>query len=444
MHLRQTQISKLQALLLHCGERVPFYEKLIPADLVRERPLDAFFQLPLINKKSIRSNYFQFLARDLWESEGDFEVISRVLSDSSNCENESPLTLCEGRLLFFEKTSGSTGTPLKMIKSMKERMIAGKSAWKLRRGLDGSVRPANMFPFEHAPINFSFPYDTGDYSPENVRNILAEIRRRGYVWLHGHPQGLEWWAEIILDDSSMRGIAEFNYVESNGSKLFERSRALIEEAFDCRVVDNYNCREVWTVAYECKNQRLHLNTDLVLAEVMDERGEPITEPGRPGRLFITSLYSFAMPFIRYNLADQVQYAGGACDCGTQSPIIEVIAGRPSERVFGRGSLYGSDVFSKVTRYLYGSFDFQYTQVRVLQVGPERFAVYVSDFVGDRAEFKAKFHQISQALLEIEGMAIETHFVDANEQVFRDHPYALFVCKCAGRETAPSQAVGIEL
>jgi phenylacetate-coenzyme A ligase PaaK-like adenylate-forming protein len=435
LHQQERKIKqerKLKALLRHCKAQTPFYEKLI-TDAAVSRPLEALADLPLVDKRVICGDYSQFVSRSVIAEPSDHDLVLHALSNQSNLENEAPLELACGETLFFEKTSGSTGNPLKMVKSMHERLSAGKSVWKLRRRLDAAVTPANMFPFEHAPLHFDFPYNTGDYSPDNVRKILDEISRRGYIWLHGHPQGLEWWAEIILDDPNIGKLARFNYIESNGSKLFDRSREIIQQAFACPVIDNYNCREVWTVAYECRNQRLHLNDELIIAELLDERGHPINEPGAAGRLFITSLYCFTMPFIRYNLGDQVQYSMPGCDCGEPSPVIEALPGRPSERVFGREELFGSDVFSKVTRFLYGAFDFQYTQVRVLQTQPTRFAVYVSDFAGERNDFAEQFQRVAETLLPIEEMRIDMHFVDGGAQIFRDYPYELFACACFDSE-----------
>ena len=134
-------------------------------------------------------------------------------------------------------------------------------------------------------------------------------------------------------------------------------------------------------------------------------------------------------------ACQVQYAMHACDCGESSPIIEILPGRPLERIFGQEDLFGSDVFSKVTRFLYGAFDFQYTQVRVLQTQPTRFAVYVSDFAGERNDFTEQFQRIAEALLPIEEIRIDIHFVDAGAQIFRDYPYELFACTCFNVEAA---------
>jgi phenylacetate-CoA ligase len=404
--------ARLRALLHHLREEVPFYGELLAGADCERHAVTAFAGLPSVSKQTVRREPLRFVARALTRRGADRERLAALLGGAAACDNETPVDLSSGDTLFVEKTSGSTGIPLKMLKSLSERLVAGKGAWKQRRRLD---------------------------SVSNVRDILEEVGRRGYVWLHGHPQGLAWWAEIILENPGLRRLARFRYVESNGSKLFAEARALMEEAFGCPVVDNYNCREVWTVAYECGRRRLHVNDELIVAELAADDGTPIREPGRPGRLLVTSLFSRAMPFVRYELGDRAEYAAGTCDCGSAAPVISVVPGRPHEVIAGHGEEFGSDVFSKVTRFLYGSFDFQYAGVRVVQNSPEDFDVYVADFSGDRADFRERFARVTEALLPTRALDLRMSFVGADHPLFAAHPYDLFINRC-GTLAAPPDAV----
>src|SRR5947199_7810825 len=119
------QERKLKALLRHCKAQVPFYERLI-TDAAEARPFEALAELPLIDKRVICGDYEQFLSRRVIVEPSDHDLVLHALSNQSNLENESPLALVCGETLFFEMTSGSTGNPLKMVKSMRERLSAGK------------------------------------------------------------------------------------------------------------------------------------------------------------------------------------------------------------------------------------------------------------------------------------------------------------------------------
>lgn len=417
--------DKLRCLLRHVATKTMFYRPLfesIPENMPVQDQLDA---LPIVGKRVIREHSLEFVSRDIGDTEASQAVILKALSDGSEWENETTIELPGTTRVVLEKTSGSTGAPLKLLKTERERLIAGKSVWKLRRRIDPSIRPVKLFPFEHAPSNFSFPCDLTDYSSENVGACLAEIGRRGYTWLHGHPQALEWWADVVLDNPPMGEGVHLRHIESNGSPLAPRARDKMEQAFHCTVVDNYNCREVWTIAFECVEGHLHLNDECILAEVVDHQGTRIARLGQAGRLLITSLHSYSMPFIRYEIGDRVMLGVSACHHNPGSPQIRFAPNEPSQFIAGT-NLCGNEVFSKVTRYIYGSFPLQYSEIRVAQIGIAEFDVWVGGFRGEQSEFAGQFAKISAALLDPNEVRLYMHFVDSDAPVFREHPRSLFV------------------
>ena len=60
-------------------------------------------------------------------------------------------------------------------------------------------------------------------------------------------------------------------------------------------------------------------------EILDEDGAP-TKPGSVGRVVVTSLYNYAMPFIRYELGDFVE-VGWPGMCVRQLPALRRVLGR---------------------------------------------------------------------------------------------------------------------
>jgi phenylacetate-CoA ligase len=59
---------------------------------------------------------------------------------------------------------------------------------------------------------------------------------------------------------------------------------------------------------------------------VDERGRDIAA-GERGRVVVTGLYNYAMPFIRYELGDVAVAGSGPCRCGRSLPVITRIDGR---------------------------------------------------------------------------------------------------------------------
>ena len=88
----------------------------------------------------------------------------------------------------------------------------------------------------------------------------------------------------------------------------------------------YLAHEFGQIAWECPEHRgLHLNSDQFVLECLDN-GKP-AEIGKQGVTILTSLYSFAMPFIRYNLGDLCACSPNQCTCGCPFPLLDPPTGR---------------------------------------------------------------------------------------------------------------------
>ena len=79
-----------------------------------------------------------------------------------------------------------------------------------------------------------------------------------------------------------------------------------------------------------RHPELEVHEDVVLVEVVDERGRPVP-PGRPGaKVLVTNLVNFAQPLIRYELTDAVTLAAGPNPTGRPWRRIAAVEGRSEE------------------------------------------------------------------------------------------------------------------
>jgi phenylacetate-CoA ligase len=69
---------------------------------------------------------------------------------------------------------------------------------------------------------------------------------------------------------------------------------------------------------------LHVNGGLAIVEAV--RDGEAGGPGETGRLIVTNLHNYAMPFIRYDAGD-LATVGDVCSCGRVFPVLERIEGR---------------------------------------------------------------------------------------------------------------------
>ena len=140
-------------------------------------------------------------------------------------------------------------------------------------------------------------------------------------------------------------IPELKYIELTGEMLFDNVRKEIEEAFGCKVVNQYGCYEANSIAYECPCGKLHCMEDNIYVEIVNELGKE-KKDGEEGNIVITTLNSHMMPFIRYKVGDKGKIVHNPrCSCGNKSPILELTSGRISDyAILKDGSRINSYVF----------------------------------------------------------------------------------------------------
>jgi phenylacetate-CoA ligase len=154
---------------------------------------------------------------------------------------------------------------------------------------------------------------------------------------------LEWLervqpAYVMTYPNNLRAIAETAKARSgsplrlkaliaSGEVLSDETREIVMSVFGCAAIDVYASREVGQIAFQCPDAaNFHVCSELVLCELLDERGREVGA-GEYGRVVVTSLYNYAMPFIRYDLGDVAKRSSSRCSCGRGLPAVERIGGR---------------------------------------------------------------------------------------------------------------------
>ena len=127
----------------------------------------------------------------------------------------------------------------------------------------------------------------------------------------------------------------------------------MEEAWGAKVHDHVGATEIGAWAYECTAQPggLHINEALFLTELEDlATGEPITEPGRRGKLIITALDRMAQPCIRFDSKDVTEWAEEPCPCGRTFRVIKGgVVGRADDITKVKGVLLAPSAIEEVVR-----------------------------------------------------------------------------------------------
>jgi phenylacetate-CoA ligase len=134
----------------------------------------------------------------------------------------------------------------------------------------------------------------------------------------------------------------------------------MEEAWKAKVFDHAGATEIGAWSYECLDQPggMHVNDALFLVEIEDiETGEIIDEPGRRGKMIITALDRMAMPCVRFDSKDVIEWDANPCSCGRTFRLIKGgVHGRVDDITKVRGVLLSPVAIEDVVRSIDGLGD----------------------------------------------------------------------------------------
>jgi phenylacetate-coenzyme A ligase PaaK-like adenylate-forming protein len=108
-----------------------------------------------------------------------------------------------------------------------------------------------------------------------------------------------------------------------GEQLGETTRARIAHAFGCRVRESYGASECLSIAWDCDQSALHVNTDWVVLEPVDRAGRPVPPGTASHTVLLTNLANRVQPLIRYDLGDSVTLGMRRCACGSPFPTLRI-------------------------------------------------------------------------------------------------------------------------
>ncbi|HQT30654.1 MAG TPA: hypothetical protein PLE48_06365 [Thiobacillus sp.] len=118
-------------------------------------------------------------------------------------------------------------------------------------------------------------------------------------------------------------------VYSTAEMLTGSQRQQMQQAFGCRVFNQYGSREIPNIACECRLGNLHVFTDMVCLESVPQHDET---GGTENRLLVTSLTNRLMPMIRYDIGDSGRLLESDCACGLPFPLMEMDLCRHNDHI----------------------------------------------------------------------------------------------------------------
>jgi phenylacetate-CoA ligase len=154
------------------------------------------------------------------------------------------------------------------------------------------------------------------------RELVEELRVIQPDIIGAHPSLLAAIAKVIEEKGYT---VHPKMLLLGGEVAYPHVREYIEKIFCCPTRDKYGAYEMFSIAWECTCQNMHIDADAVIVEVL--RDDTPVAPGERGEIVATSLWNKAMPFIRYRLGDIGILSDEICACGRGLPLLKEIEGR---------------------------------------------------------------------------------------------------------------------
>jgi phenylacetate-CoA ligase len=276
-----------------------------------------------------------------------------IITKSTLLENRGSLYPRAGKARLWEsvgKTSGTTGTPLEVIRSpdsvlMESAFLRRHWEWGgFKQGMRRvTLRGDLVAPLERRQPPYWF-YNRFDnqllVSSRHLREpcieaIIDEIERFSPAVMQAYPSTAFALARFLKQRGRQLRIP---VVFTASEPLHRHQRELIKQRFAARVMDMYGMAERVAFATECEEGSLHLNPDYSCVELVDEEGKPARDVGY---IVGTTFHNLAMPLVRYRLSDRTRWVSGACRCGRRFPMIEPVTGKYEDYIYGSDGAFVS-------------------------------------------------------------------------------------------------------
>ncbi|MDR1965059.1 MAG: hypothetical protein LBQ50_14905 [Planctomycetaceae bacterium] len=327
--LRELVWQRLRHILDTAYRRIPYYKSVfdrsgvVPGDIKTETDL---LSVPILEKRDVQANLQTMIDPD-WRKDR----------------------------LIFDKTGGSTGTPVNYYYNIERKWARQAAALRHDRwaGYDigqrfaalwGAARDMPEPGLKQKIKSLLFPktllLNSVNMTPELMLEFNEKLKRYQPPVLLAYANALSLFASFL----KQRGVSVYQPkgMITSAEVLRPEDRSLIEEVFGAPVFNRLGCREFSVIASECEQHcGMHIMAEGLYIELV--RGSRHTEPGEPGEILVTDLLNEAMPMIRYRLGDTATWLSGTCSCGRSLPRIVNVSGRGTVVIGGMDGRFCSGV-----------------------------------------------------------------------------------------------------
>jgi len=356
---------------------------------------------PIMTKPNILENLRDYLPKTFFPQMNNNEL-NLLFSDVSQLSGNHDRKMNENGVdWILETTTGTTGRPFTILKTPNEKLYESKYLFDRRKLLYPLVNSDNGFlllePID--PYLKSLNYRGTDKSQMPL--LFEHMLKAKPKWLLCTTLLLRKLYEYAYENQLFKDIQNLHlsFIETTSQKLSDEESNEISTNFGAMIINQYGCREVWNIAYDCSHGHLHVNNKYLQVDIVDEKGAIIEENGKIGEIIITSCLHKAFPIYKYFLGDLAQIRREPCPCGLNTPRIILETGRKKHKLVNT-KYYGTEIFRKVLRFIYFKHSHIHIEkIKIIQSGQYEISVYCLLEPALRNEFEKIFVESTSYAVE---------------------------------------------
>jgi len=322
----ESQSEKLTDILNYLNKNSTYYQRVFKEsgiDIENIKTQADLGQIPFTNKDDLALHNDEFLCVPKSKI-SDFVTTSGTLSDpvAFYLTEKDVERLATNEAEAFRCADGSENDIYQLMTTIDRRFMAGLAylmgAKKMGAGM---VRVGPGAPFLQWESIQRF-------SPTVLIAIPSFIPR---LIEYAEANGIDYKL------SSVRSILCIGEPIRNPDFTYNELGKRITSQWDVKLYSTYASTEMGAAFTECKEGKGgHLNPDLLILEVVDEKGNAVGE-GEMGEVVITTLGVEGMPLLRYKTGDLCHVYYGACACGRFSTRLGPVVGRKQQMIKFKGT-----------------------------------------------------------------------------------------------------------
>lgn len=276
----RTVSHKIEDILNHASSTTNFY-----ASYEGIKELDKF---PVVNKAIYQQRWKDF--------------VSSAYADDARCHLES--------------TSGSTGTPLKVLYDQRKSRRRSATSIFLNTLADYKIGDRQAYlrvwinrvqkSFIQKMMMNLIPVDTANMNDVHLQEICNILKKKHVKAIAGYASSLNMLALYIRDHRVDCSGFRVKTITPTSEAMSPYIRNELKKQFNCTVSSVYGAEEFGTVGIQMKDSdEYYMDTSGFFYEVLKMEEDVPANDEEPGRLVITDLYNYAFPLIRYENGDIV-------------------------------------------------------------------------------------------------------------------------------------------